>query len=87
MIVTIGPTDFKMIFISISWSKMHQIGQPRTVLKSLESEEFKTVLGCPIWCIFDQDIDIKIILKSVGPMVTIIFSLYSQYMIMKFKLQ
>ena len=55
---------------------MHQIGLPRTVLKSLESEEFKTVLGCPIWCIFDQDICIKIFLKSVGPPVHFIFSLY-----------
>ena len=35
---------------------MHQIGQSRIVLKSLESEEFKTVLSCPIWWIFDQDI-------------------------------
>ena len=35
---------------------MHQIGQSRTILRSLESEEFKTVLGCPIWCIFDPDI-------------------------------
>ena len=60
-------------FISV---KMHQIGQPRTVLKSLESEEFKTVLDCPIWCIFDQDICIKIFLKSVGLPVRFIFSLY-----------
>ena len=83
-----GPTDFKKIFIYISWSKMHQIGQPRTVLKSLESEEFKTVLSCPIWCIFDQDLYLKIFLKSVGPPVHFIFSLYCNryYNIMAFKI-
>ena len=71
-----GPTDFKKIFMQIYWSKMHQIGQPMTVLKSLESEDFKTVIGCPIRCIFDQDMCIKIFLKSVGPPVRFIFSLY-----------
>ena len=73
------PTDFKKIFRYISWSNMHQIWQPRTVLISLESEEFKTVLGCPIWCIFDQDIYLKIFLKSAGPPVRFIFSLYLTY--------
>ena len=33
-------------------SKMHQIGQPRTVLSSSDSKLFQTVLGCPIWCIW-----------------------------------
>ena len=35
--------------------KKHQIGQPGTVEISSESEEFKTVIGCPILCIFDRD--------------------------------
>ena len=82
MIMTSGPTDFKMIFTCISWSIMHQIGQLRTVWKSLESEEFKTVINCPIWCIFDQDICIKVSLKSVGPPVIIIFHLHIWYIML-----
>ena len=73
---TVGPTDFKKIFRYISLSKMQQIGQPRTVLNSSDSKLFKTVIGCPIWCIFDQDIYLKIFLKSVGWPVRFIFSLY-----------
>ena len=67
-----GPTDFKKIFVHISWSKMHQIGQSRTDLNSSDSKLFKI-----LQCIFDKDICIKIFLKSVGPLVRFIFSLYS----------
>ena len=41
------------------WLKMLQSGKPWTVLKKLESEEFKTVLGSPIWCILTEILLVK----------------------------
>ena len=41
---------------SLSWNLLAKNPSRWTIMKSLESEKFKTDHGCPIWCIFDRDI-------------------------------